>query len=294
MANNGETMLPIVQVEILGSDRTNKQGSVLLDSGAQISLIRLTVAEELRSKGKDVTITIANVGGEEEEMTTKIFRFRVSSLENKASYSVTAVGIPYISSDISDIKVNEVAKFLGLGEEEFRRSNGPVDILIGIDHPQLHTGETRQAAKLVARHSPLGWIVFGATPRGHVHVHQVLNVELSTPINMADFWSTETMGVAVKPCNCETDKLSPIERKEAKVIEDSCQKIGNQWLVPYPWKRDPKELPKNEVQAKKKLEATERRLSKTPEHAAAYDRQMMEMTEMNFARKLTQKELKTY
>ena len=100
--------------------------------------------------------------------------------------------------------------------------------------------------------------------------------------------------MAVKPCNCETDKLSPIERKKAKVIEDSCQKIGNQWLVPYPWKRDPKELPKNEVQAKKKLEATERRLSKTPEHAAAYDRQMMEMTEMNFARKLTQKELKTY
>ena len=85
---------------------------MLLDSGAQISLIRLSVAEELRLKGKDVTITIANVGGEEEEMTTKIFRFRVSSLENKASYSVTAVGIPYISSDISDIKVNEVANSL--------------------------------------------------------------------------------------------------------------------------------------------------------------------------------------
>ena len=73
-------------------------------------------------------------------------------------------------------------------------------------------------------------------PRGHTHVHQVLNLELSVPINMVDFWSTETMGVAVKPCNCETDKLSPIERKEVEVIEDSCQKIGNQWLVLYPWK----------------------------------------------------------
>ena len=55
-------------------------------------------------------------------------------------------------SDISDIKVNEVAKSLGLGEEEFWRSNGPVDILIGINHPRLHTGETRQTANLVARH----------------------------------------------------------------------------------------------------------------------------------------------
>ena len=111
---------------------------------------------------------------------------------------------------------------------------------------------------------------------------------------MADFWSTETMGVVVKPCSCETDQLSAIERKEPKVIEDSWQKIGNQWLVPYPWKRDPKGLPDNKAQAKKKLEAIERLLSKTPEHAAAYDKQMVEMTEMKLARKLTKQELETY
>ena len=93
---------------------------------------------------------------------------------------------------------------------------------------------------------------------------------------MTDFWTTETMGVAAKPCECDADKLSDVERKELKIIEDSCQKIRRQWPIPYQWKRDPKELPNNEVQAKKKMEAT----VKTPEHAAAYDRQMMEMTEM--------------
>ena len=102
------------------------------------------------------------------------------------------------------------------------------------------------------------------------------------------------MRVAAKPCECDADKLSAVEPKELKIIEDSCQKIGRQWPIPYPWKRDPKELPNNEVQAKKKLEATERRLSRTPEHAAAYDRQMMEMTEMQIARKLTKQELETY
>ena len=81
--------------------------------------------------------------------------------------------------------------------------------------------------------------------------------------------------------------------KEAKVIEDSCQKIGGQWPVPYPWKRDPKELP-NKVQAKKKLEAIEHCLSNTPEHAGTYDKQMLEMTEMNIAWKLTKQELETY
>ena len=119
VANNGKTMLPTVLVEVLGSDRASKQGNALLDSGPQISLICVSVAEELRLKGKDVSLMIAKIIGEEEEMTTKIFHFHVMSLENKASYSVTVMEIPYVSSDISDIKVNEVAKSLGLGEEEF-------------------------------------------------------------------------------------------------------------------------------------------------------------------------------
>ena len=93
-------------------------------------------------------------------------RMLISWMTNKmrsrmrASYSVTAVGIPHISSDISNIRVNEVAKFLGLGEEEFRHiyGNWPVDILTVIDHPRLHTGETRQAANLAARHTPLTWL----------------------------------------------------------------------------------------------------------------------------------------
>ena len=111
---------------------------------------------------------------------------------------------------------------------------------------------------------------------------------------MTDVWSTESMGVAIKPCNCEADKLSSFERKEAKTIEKSCQKIGTQWLIPYPWKRDPSTLPNNRLQAEKKQEATECRLAKNPEHAKAYDEQMTELTEMNFARKLTKEQMTAY
>ena len=53
-------------------------------------------------------------------------------------------------------------------------------------------------------------------------------------------------------------------------------------------------MPNNEAQAKKKLEATNRRLSRTPGQAAAYNRKMREMTEMHFARKLTKQELEAY
>ena len=91
VTNDGEAMLPIIVPEILGTNQASRQGNVLLDSGAQISRIRSSVAEELRLKGKDVTITIAKVGGEEEKITTKMFRVRVRSLESKVSYSVAAV-----------------------------------------------------------------------------------------------------------------------------------------------------------------------------------------------------------
>ena len=89
---------------------------------------------------------------------------------------------------------------------------------------------------------------------------------------MTDFWTTESIGVEGKMCSCETKKLSPIESHEAKIMESSCQKVGNQWLIPYPWVKDASELPDNKAQAEKKLEATERRLAKNPDHAQAYDK----------------------
>ena len=194
-------------VEILGPD-TAKQGNLLLDSGAQVSLIKLSVAKELGLKGKDVTITLAKVGGEEEELITKLFRVRIRSLGNRRDiHTITAVGIPCISIDITEIKLRHLAGFFGLREDEIQRTNGPVDLLIGIDHPKLHTSETREAANLIARQSPLGWVVFGATPGRNPQVSQVFNVKVPTPIDMTDFWTTETMGVAAKSSACQADKL---------------------------------------------------------------------------------------
>ena len=58
-------------------------------------------------------------------------------------------------------------------------------------------------------------------------------------------------------------------------------------MVGYPWKKDRNLLPDNRSQALKKLETTERRLMKDPASASEYDKQIKEMTELNFARKLS-------
>ena len=67
-------ILPNVQMDIVGSGRLLQRANALLDSGAQISLIRSSVAEDLKPKGRDIVITITKVGGQEEELRTKSYQ----------------------------------------------------------------------------------------------------------------------------------------------------------------------------------------------------------------------------
>ena len=280
MISNQKALLPSVQADIVGSGRLLQRANALLDSGAQISSIRSSVAEDLKLKGTDIMITITKVGGLEEELITKSYQVRIRSLEDRSAHFIQAIGIPSISEGITDVKVADIARQFGLGKGQIRRGKGHIDLLIGIDQAKLHTGETREAGNVVAHHSPLGWVVFGAAPGKQLEASYVNHIKLETPVDMTDVWTTESMGVSLKPCSCEAGKLSQIEREEAKIIEESCQKIDNQWLIFYPWKKDPRQLPNNKSQAMKKLEATERRLLKNPDHAAAYDLQMVEMNEL--------------
>ena len=77
------------------------------------------------------------------------------------------------------------------------------------------------------------------------------------------------MGVEVKPCICEADQLTQAEREEAEIISKMCEKVGKQWMVPYPWKKDPMLLPDNRPLAMKWLESTEGHLKKDPEQGVA-------------------------
>lgn len=76
---------------------------------------------------------------------------------------------------------------------------------------------------------------------------------METPIDLADLWTTESMAVSINPCSRNAEKLSQIEQKESKIIDDSCQKVDNQYLIPYPWKHDPSSLPDNKEQVVKKI-----------------------------------------
>lgn len=146
-----------------------------------------------------------------------------------------------------------------------------------------HLNATKQSGHLVTRNSPLGWVVLGAMSGRIQQASSVLLVSYSSPVDLCNFWTTEAMGVAVKPCICSADKLTQLEREETRIIQSLCKKMGNQWVIAYPWKADPKLLPNNRSQAIKKLEATERWLQKNPENAEASNQQIQEMEQMKFS-----------
>ncbi|XP_068711858.1 uncharacterized protein [Montipora foliosa] len=180
MTEKSEALLPVISASIGGRDGLYKHANVLLDSGGQLSLIRFETAEILGLQGKNVSITITKVGGEEEEMTTKVFKVKVTSLDDQKTFTVQAIGIPCISDDVVDIKTRDIAELLNLKKEDLYRGKGPVDLLIGIDHARMHTGETRQAKHLVARKSPLGWVVFGGTSQDAPEASRTLHVKYTS------------------------------------------------------------------------------------------------------------------
>ena len=279
---SSETLLPIVSVKVHGP-KGAVIGNCLLDSGSQVTLIRRDLAERLNLEGDPIQIVITKIGGESETVNSARYRVKLESLDNRRFVAVQAIGLDVINDNITSVEVRELAKIFGL--DSLNRGDGSVDLLIGVDHAKLHLGDgkTRQRGHLVARQTQLGWVVFGGKP-GQSGA-KVMNVQIvRNPVDLQDFWTTESMGVACP------DR----EAVEQKVIKENCQKKGQQWLVPYPWRKDPNGLPDNKVVVEKMLCATEKRLLKNEEHAKAYDQQIQEMVQMGFARKLTDGEIESY
>ena len=65
-----------------------------------------------------------------------------------------------------------------------------------LDHAHLHTGEMKQVDYIVARKSPLGWVLFGSKPECSTsETTRVLCVSKETSVDLAEFWTTESMSV---------------------------------------------------------------------------------------------------
>ncbi|XP_033111230.1 uncharacterized protein LOC117112268 [Anneissia japonica] len=256
--NFDEPLLCVLEVEVIGKEES-QTANVMLDLGSQGTFVRTEFANKLGVKGKSVSASITKFGGVEESFQSRICELKLRGTETKAIHNIRALEMPTIN-EVGEVNVEKLEEHFRLNNK-LKRRGGPVDILIGVDYAYLMTGETKKSDGLVALNSPLGWAIFGSNGNTEM-VNRVMHVKVDKPVNLDDFWTVESMGVDVGNCDCKA-KLSVVENMEAKLIEESSSKVGNQWLIPYPWAKDPMHLPNNKVQATKMLnESNEKRLNK--------------------------------
>jgi len=168
---NTNVILPVVTANICGQNGQQKQANVLLDAGVQIRFIRIT-----------------KVGGEGETMKTKAYKVLFCITESGKRYTVKAIGIPKITDDVTAVDMKRISKLLGLEKERIRRGKGRIDMLIGIDHAQLQSGPSKQSAEIVARNTPLGWVVFAGSAMSTEGASQVCDVSLAPHVDLTTFW----------------------------------------------------------------------------------------------------------
>ena len=99
---------------------------------------------------------------------------QLQSLDNNRPYKVTAIGLDCINDNIAEVQVEDLAETFNLNGSHLHRGSGSVDVLVGIDHARLHQGETRQQGSMVARHSPIGWVVFWRYSKAGIHARYSL------------------------------------------------------------------------------------------------------------------------
>ena len=122
-------------------------------------------------------------------------------------------------------------------------------------------------------------------------------------VKLADFYSTEAMGVQCYPkcgsCKCGSCPIGSKnytlkEERELNLIDKGLRHEDGYWVAKYPWIKDPNNLRDNKQAVIGMLKRTEKRLSKNRSHAEMYQQQIDDMIQCKVARKLPASELEEY
>ena len=83
---------------------------------------------------------------------------------------------------------------------------------------------------------PLGIVEYGSgTDCCDKSQVRVSTVQLE-PVDLTDFWKTETMGVNSGSYNCEPVMMSSEDREGLRIINEKCELTDKHWVMGYPWK----------------------------------------------------------
>ena len=109
--------------------------------------------------------------------------------------------------------------------------------------------------------------------------------------NISEFYELETFGVQARDCPCS--RVAMLPNKAIELMENSCKRRGDRYMVGLLWPSDKSLLPNNYPLAEKRLFSLERNLFKDEAKAKLYDNAIMEYERNGWARRLSEDDLET-
>ncbi len=293
-----------VPVWIKGNGRKIKVNAVLDDASNETFMNEeLAGALGLSAAWKSVQVHVLN--SSVETFKSMPLQVEVESVDGQFSKTVSVQTCP--KEVTGNYRVVDWSKFqkdwphLSPCSFPTPAKDGLVDVLIGVDNPEMHFSMVDFQGVdggLVARLGPLGWTCIGppekhagSVPRSH-SVRALLSrgtVDDVGGVSCCDldrtlksFWEVENSGLwTIVP-----QVMMEEERTTLEKVKSSCTMVEGRYQVGVPWKRGQPNLPDNRSVAQSRLVSTEKNLRKDPIVAEEYCRTMKEYVEKGYIRKV--------
>jgi hypothetical protein len=146
------------------------QDLVMLDTGANIHMVRTEFTEKNSWKGCPVTQTIMTAGGARTVQHTKEYWVPLRRKEGSPgedTVEILCLGMPEITDEVGWVDVSAAAEMFDVLPETVYRPKGQVDILIGIHEADLFPEklDARGSPHLMSSQFGSGLVLAGSHPR---------------------------------------------------------------------------------------------------------------------------------
>ncbi|XP_028395734.1 uncharacterized protein LOC114519762 [Dendronephthya gigantea] len=241
------SMMPVIRARFRAPNGRVREGNVLVDSGAGTTVIRSQFAKELGLNGKRERVDLAVVGGEKlEQPHSRRVNFSISALEGNQEFKIEAHEIEKTILNVPELNRKWLRSFPHLRDIDFSHASGSVDLILGVHYTHLHWEEEIRRGKEfqpVAKKTKLGWYVIGANEGERSH--ELCSIHFVRKIDMEKFYQFETLGIQASNCSCPKSILSLDDKRAIKLMEQSCKRDDNRYVIGLPWKKDKNLLPDN-------------------------------------------------
>eukprot|EP00795_Rhopilema_esculentum_P006549 gene6549-12041_t len=250
--------------------------NALLDDGSTKTYLNSDVATELDLKGERQNVTVSMLNGVADSLETMPVEFQLESLDGKLKTQIQALTVNRVTGNLRAVNWVKMANnWKHLKDIKFP-SVGPkptIDILIGVDHADLHCAQREVKGKAnepVARLTPLGWTCVGDCNGQVISTNFVMSpkddrelIKINSTIRK--LWEIEgDESIKDKTLMCPED----IEALE--MVKNSLEYHDGRYEIRIPWKKERK-LDDNYEMALNRLANTEKRLLKDKQLGNSYN-----------------------